>query len=357
MQTEQTTLAGKYLVDDLPGASRAGARLNGILAKIDAKEPLSAHSLLFLKAHSLNALHMFLNGEIDGGTFRQKAKLERSERQQAAERRERENAASLIEQAAEKRRALTAYFVARDSDPKFRRQREAKAIRTRFGIGFIEQECYPRAMALLGRVAKGQRLAATEVAWLQTEADDCWTHELQKAWHAIEANELADAWREHGDGWNAVNASGHWRKAGQPGKAVLLTAAAIPNAGKDPKIQSALRTTRGGALRDLSRFDEAQTVAMEAHHLTPNDFRPCTLLGAVNFALGNLTEGHSWYSKAEELGADKFAIDQDLKSLLARLSGPDRKRVSEFLTAQNPERFSWVNATSQGRGLPKASAK
>jgi len=35
----------------------------------------------------------------------------------------------------------------------------------------------------------------------------------------------------------------------------------------------------------------------EAHLLTPRDFRPCTLLGAVNVEIGNYDLGQSWYKK------------------------------------------------------------
>ena len=37
----QTSLAAKCLVDDLPGASQAGARLHSIMVKLKAAEPIS----------------------------------------------------------------------------------------------------------------------------------------------------------------------------------------------------------------------------------------------------------------------------------------------------------------------------
>ena len=44
----QTGLAEKYYVDDLPGASLGGARLNGILQKIEAGDKLTALAQSFL---------------------------------------------------------------------------------------------------------------------------------------------------------------------------------------------------------------------------------------------------------------------------------------------------------------------
>lgn len=34
--------------------------------------------------------------------------------------------------------------------------------------------------------------------------------------------------------------------------------------------------------------------------------------------LGDLAAGHEWYAKAEALGAERRAIDQDLRALLIR---------------------------------------
>jgi hypothetical protein len=83
-------------------------------------------------------------------------------------------------------------------------------------------------------------------------------------------------------------------------------------------------------------------MGLEAHRMTPKDFRPCTLLGAVHIELGDLMSGRDWYVKAEKLGADRHSIDQDLRALLARTSKSERQRIVEFLIAQDPERFGWL---------------
>lgn len=115
--------------------------------------------------------------------------------------------------------------------------------------------------------------------------------------------------------------------------------------GDDPKLRSALATTRGGAMRDLYRLEEAKSLAMEAHKLTPADFRPCTLLGAVHFELGDDAAALEWYKKAETLGAVRAAIDQDLRALLFRVSPQQRQRIGGFLLAEDPERFIWVSVS------------
>lgn len=337
------SLADRYLVDDLPGASQVGARLNDLLKKIDAGLPLSELSLGFLAKSKLEALRLLVAGNIGWEAFQKKANLERSGRIELAKTRAAANANALAAQSAKRAAELKEFFETQARDPKFKRQREAKELKQRFGIGYIDSEFYPRVMSLLRRVSFGDRLSSEEVAWLQTEAEDCWTDELQKAWTAIEAEALTGEWERSGNVWEAINASSHWRKAGKPNSALKLTEDALAKACADAKTNSALLTTRGGAMRDLRHLNEARGMGQRAHELTPKDFRPCTLLGAVHMELGDLIVGHQWYVKAEKLGASMRAIDRDLRSLLARSTKSEQKRIRDFLMMQNPKRFEWLH--------------
>lgn len=47
-------------------------------------------------------------------------------------------------------------------------------------------------------------------------------------------------------------------------------------------------------MRDVGRLVEAKKLGLDAHTLTPTDFRPCTLIGAVSMELGDLAAGHDW---------------------------------------------------------------
>lgn len=342
--TAQNTLANRYFVGDVPGAVQTGARLYNILVVIAGGGPLSHLSQDFLATHGFKALHDLASGTIDRGQFEHLAQIEREQRTEVARARAAGMAATLAIQTAERNAALKAHFTALASDPKLRRQREAKELRARFGIGYVEPEHYPRVMALLRRISKGERLQLDDIVWLETEADDCWTDELRKEWHALEAKALAAAWKTAGYPWDAVNGSSHYRKAGKPELALSLTESALAKGGTSPKIRSALETTRAGAYRDLHRLDEAKALGLSAHHLTPNDFRPCTLLGAVHIEQGDLATGHGWYVKAEKLGADTRAVDHDLRALIARASKPEQRRICEFLIAQDPDRFAWMRS-------------
>ena len=340
--SSQAGLAEKYLVDDLPGAGLIGARLNGILQKIEAGEKLTTLAEAFLTSGGLNSLLALSTGQIDRPTFEETAERERSERIQRAKEHADRAAAEQAQKAEAMNAAIKARFAAMENDPVLRRKREARELRDRFDIGFIETEQYPRVMRLLKQVASGIRPTPEDIAWLATEADDCWTDALQKAWHRLEAEALTKAWAETGDLWDAVNASAHWRKAGEASQALEVTGAALDKAGRNPKPQSALLTTRGGAMRDAGRLNEARALGLEAHEMIPTDFRPCTLLGAVSMELGDLAAGHEWYAKAEALGAERRAIDQELKALLIRLEPNERNRIRAYLLEQDPERFAWL---------------
>ena len=344
-------LAKRYLVDDLPGARQSGARLNGILARIDEGARITLWSLQFLSTNRLDALAAFVRGEVKWEAYLQRADNERTVRiAQASEKADRD-AAEMAEREQALASAISANFAAMARDPRNRRSRESKALRHRYGLGYVEQDHFRRVMALLRQLANGQRINAEDIVWLQTEADYCWTSELQKAWHTLEADALTKAWQEGGDSWNAVNASSHWRKAGEPERALELTEAASTRGTVTPKLEAALATTRGGAMRDLGRIAEAKLLALEAHELTPDDYRPCTLLGAVHIELGDCFSAQEWFARAEDLGASRESIEREMRALLARCSTHEQQRIQGQLLAWDPERFGWLIRWSKKSAL------
>lgn len=79
---------------------------------------------------------------------------------------------------------------------------------------------------------------------------------------------------------------------------------------------------------DLARHKEAMVLAFEAHALEQESYRPCTLLGALLMEAGNLTAGHSWYEKADALGAPGEAeVTEPRKRTLGRMPH-DSGRIS-----------------------------
>ena len=73
----QNNLADQYFVDDQLSAARAGTRLNGILVKLNAGEPLSLLSQNFLATRGFKALYGLASGSINWVAFKKAARMER----------------------------------------------------------------------------------------------------------------------------------------------------------------------------------------------------------------------------------------------------------------------------------------
>ncbi len=348
-ENDKSEIAGDYFLDDVPGAIIPASRLRVILDALAAGRPVTMLQSEFLRERGYRALFRLACGEIAMDDFRPAAKAEQEHRlmvgplpdQRDARRRivaeavheakaavEAQEKADQLLQDAETDKKNAIIFAAREK--KLDRRRAARALSDKYVQGYIEQEAYGRVMRILRSVAAGKPIGDRDLAWLGSDGSDYWTDELRKAHHRLLAERLTDEWRQTGDPWKAVNACGHWRKAGAPDEALPMTQAALdlPASGK---LRSALRTTRGGALRDLGRYDEAVTLGNEAHALTPRDYRPCTLLGAVHIQRGAYADGAKWYEKAEALGASRQQIDRELQSILAAAAPEERRRLEAFI--------------------------
>ncbi|MFO0008456.1 MAG: hypothetical protein ACK540_03395, partial [Betaproteobacteria bacterium] len=110
-----------------------------------------------------------------------------------------------------------------ESDPGYIAKRKQRELRSRYGIHeYVEDECFSRLMAILKRVDTGQRLNEEDFLWLSTTGKDYFTDELRAAYHRLEADSFADAYRKSRDAWAAVNASSHYRKGNRADQAADL---------------------------------------------------------------------------------------------------------------------------------------
>jgi len=351
-------LPRRYFVDDLPGARIPATRLRDILESISAGRAVSPRGLDYLQAQGLLALRRLAIGEISAEGFKEAAQAEQASRLEAAEVERLAAKAQLEAEEATYRAAQVARALVRDrereraeelrrlqeQDPKFIARRKNQELRASYMLDhFLDEPDFSRVIRILRQIDAGFRLDEIEVLWLKSDGQVYFTPAVQSAFHGIEAVFFAGEYRRTGDAWNAVNASGHFRKCGSADRADALLASVPEQSKVTPKLRSALLTTHGGALRDLGRLDEALVKGTNAHALTPRDFRPCTLLGAVNIELGNLTIGWDWYQKAEQRGASEQSVDQDLRVVLRRASQTRRQEIRKFLLNQDPERYRWVD--------------
>lgn len=344
------------------------AQLNNILSMLYQGLPLLAVDLRFLKSNGNPRLYKLAIGLLSYKSYiadiksaelaLKQAQARKLEREAAIEaeriariklveeqrlQREKYNEAARIadlkwiEEQRLKREAEEAARIARESDP-------AYILRKKYAIADnTASALLPKLMAILQSFDTGERLNDESFVWLNTEAKSYFSKKLRDAHHQREAEFYANEYHRNQDPWSAVNASGHYRKCDQPQHALNLIKDVPSKSLKNPKVHSAWCTTHGGALRDLGQHNKAFQLGLQAHQLQPKNFQPCTLLGALSMELGNLTEGHEWYRKAEERGASQRSIDTELKTILLRADKTQRKKMKEFLLADDPSRYSWVN--------------
>ena len=357
-------IARRYFVNDRPDASTPATRLRKILDNLAEGRQLSALALAYLQKEGLLALQQLAQGETTYEAFCEGAAAERAMREQAAEaERLAREAARVAKEVADRERAAVraAEYESqrqrddearrlRESDPKYIAKIKSHELRLRYGLDqFIDEGRYPRLMDILRRVDAGNRFAEEDVLWLSTEGEEYYTEALQVTFHEREAAFFSTEYGRTGDPWQAVNASGHYRKCGQSGRAHELLSSIPAGRQQVPKLRSAICTTHGGVMRDLKHFDTALEMGAQAHALAPKDFRPCTLLGAVNIELGNLDIGWEWYRKAQERGASERSIDSDLRGLVFRADVTRREEIKAFLLRQDPVRYKWVDKLDGGK--------
>ena len=350
MLTNPLELARRFFVDDLPGAEVPFTRIQGILEGCVAGKSLSSSNEQFLRSRGLAELVEFAKSDVDEETFRQRAALEQRFRQIEFEEK-RVALAAKAKLAAEQAEARPAAMWAEhnaarlreEQDPKNIARRKNRELRERFGVyGYVEEEDYPRLMSILRTLGRSQRLEETELAWLASEGREFRTTEVMFAFHRIEANNFLDEFKSSGNIWHAVSASGHLRKCNASKEAHELLSAIPQQRLSHAKLKSAVFTTHGGALRDLHRLEEAKDLAAKAHALLQSDYRPCTLLGAIHVELGEIAEGHDWYTKAEARGAPPQHVERDLRVVLFRLTETKRAAIIKQLIAIDSTRYEWL---------------
>ncbi len=311
-------IAAHFHLSDL--ADALSAPLSEILAALYRGVPLTTDALSPLQLPRLNTLHDYSLGRIDLASYKATA--------------------CAIE------RALLAHIahenarIARENDPVYQaRKKHCEMYRIHCDV----DELPPRLTAIFEQLEAGKRLREEDFAWLYTEEGKPYTSPaLLEACHLLEANFHADHYRKTANAWVALTACKHYRKAKQARSAVELLDLLSPDRTRDRKLHSAILTTRGGAMRDLDRREEAIALGTEAHTLQPDNYRPCTLLGALHMELRHFDLGHAWYTKAEERGAKSQGIDDELRSIYRQADKAGKAAMKAFLLRQDPARYAWL---------------
>jgi tetratricopeptide (TPR) repeat protein len=345
----------RYYVDDLAAAMIPGSRLSNILMELELAKQISENIKSFFKKKGLLALLAYSTKEITYPAFSKAAEIEQSNRRHIAEKIAIEEKARqkleeearygklkiLQEQEQAKRRAF-------ENDPRNIAGAKQFQLREKYGLSyFIEKTDFVKLMDILRRVDKGVRLSEEEVVWLSTKRDESYTgyftEELREGFHKNEAKFYRTEFEKTKDPWFAVNASSHYRKCNKSRTAESLLFSIDAHSLKNRKLKSAIFTTHGGVKRDLEKWDEALNFGMQAHELTPQDFRPCTLVGAIYIETGHYDLGQTWFKKAVERGYSEKSVDDELRGIFMRAEKSKKQALRVYLLSVDPERYSWTN--------------
>jgi tetratricopeptide (TPR) repeat protein len=348
--SDPTDVARHYCVDDIDGSTVPATRLRNILDAVAAGKAPTKLGLKYLEQQGLAALHSFSSGQTTYEVFRAAALIEQRDRiaRAEAERIASEASAKAREDAwaadMDRRRVQAERErQARERDPRHIAKVKSQKLRAQYGLDqFIEEQFFGRLMDILRRVDDGVRIPPEDAVWLTTEGRSHFTRELEAAYHALEAEFFIGEYKRTKDPWSAVSASSHLRKCDQSSQAHGILSSIPQDRQKLPKLRSAICTTHGGALRDMGQLPDALALGQQAHALTPRDFRPCTLLGAVHMEMQDYETAKSWYEKAVERGATERSIDSELRSIFMRADKEKRAQIRQFLLQEDPQRYAWV---------------
>ncbi|KAB2934133.1 MAG: hypothetical protein F9K25_04660 [Candidatus Contendobacter sp.] len=193
---------------------------------------------------------------------------------------------------------------------------------------------------ILYKLEIGERLNNVDVSWLTSEK---WFrgNRIYQRYHSLEAIFCEQEYERTKNTWNIVNASSHWRKAGDPQKALNSTDILLSNSIKEVKLKAALLTTRGGALRDIGHLDETENFAHQAIQYYPKSYHPYTLLGAICFQMGRYGEGEYWFDEARKRGAPEKSEISEIIGILKKTR--DKKEQEKFLAFLKEKYPSYTN--------------
>ena len=344
-------IAKKYFVEDLQPATLPNTTLSNVLDTLNIKDKVvSKRGLDFLKRKELLALYAYVNKECSLVEYLSLAELEQKNRRLIIEQRlvneqlsQARLQARLREESAIRQQAAIERQRAYDNDPKNIAKAKQAKLRSKYDLScFIKKPCFARLMNILQSIDNGRRLSENEIIWLNVDGKDYYTNALKVRLHSNEADFYSIEFRNKKDPWLAVNASSHYRKCEKSKTADLMLNTINVSGLKNIKLKSAIYTTHGGVKRDLHKSKEAIFLGEKAHKLTTHDFRPCTLLGAVNIEIGNYDIGQEWYEKAIENGFSEKSMDYELKSIFMRAKQSDKESLRNHLLKIDPNRYSWA---------------
>lgn len=324
------SLCQEYFLDLSQSELLITSRSKDILKKYKEKQSLTNFEEAYINEYLIRSLGDFLPNF-------QKKIINKVELARVAE--ERTHQEKLRKEAIEKQKLL-------ESDPVYIAKQKEKALLKKYDINEdLSDALLTEIYEILSKLDRGIRLSQDEAVWLNTIGKEFFITKVRHKFHRLEADYYLQEYAKNTKNiWNAINASSQLRKCQESIEAEDLLEKISINGIKDKKLLSAYFTTLGGVRRDLHKVKVAIDNASKAHNLTPDNYRPCTLLGAIYMETYQYTLGHEWYEKASERGATNQSINADLKSIISKMDKSKRNEMIEHLLKLEPYTYSWLKS-------------
>lgn len=349
-----------YCVDHIESSMIPHSMLYKIIQKLKTKQndSLTLQERAYLVRQNLNALYNLVEGKISFNQYKKESvndRIKHKERLEAEKlrleivrelelielKRQQEKLAQerkIREQAeCERRKKL-------ESNPKYIERKKEKNLIKKYDIYFHDMldEHRSKLINILKLLDNNQRLSEQDAIWLNSEGRQFFTDELKMKFHRVEADFYINEYKTTKSHWHAINASSQLRKAKASKEAEKFLENTEISLNKNKKLLSAYFTTLGGVKRDIRKVDTAIECGVNAHENNSQDYRPCTLLGAIYMENHEYTLGHNWYSKARDRGAPEKSINADLRSILLKLDKSKRLEMIASLLKQDPYIYDWL---------------
>lgn len=349
-----------YCVDHIESSMIPHSMLHKIIQKLKTKQndSLTLPEKAYLVRQNLNALHSLVEGKISFNQYKKEVVNDRIKHQEHLEaerlRLEKLRELELIqlkkqqEKLAQERKVREQAERERrkklESDPKYIERQKEKNLIKKYDIYFydIADKHRFKLINILKLLDNNQRLSEQDAIWLNSEGRQFFTDELKIKFHRVEADFYLNEYKTTKLHWHAINASSQLRKAKASKEAEKFLENTEISLNKNKKLLSAYFTTLGGVKRDIRKVDTAIECGVKAHENNSQDYRPCTLLGAIYMENHEYTLGHDWYSKARDRGAPEKSINADLRSILLKLDKSKRIEMIASLLKKDPYLYGWL---------------
>ena len=349
-----------YCVDHIESSMIPHSILHKIIQKLKTKQndSLTLPEKAYLVRQNLNALYSLVEGKISFNQYKKEVVNDRIKHKEHLEaerlRLEKVRELELIElkkqqeklaqerkireQAERERRKKL------ESDPKYIEKQKEKNLIKKYDIYSYDilSKHRSKLVNILKLLDNNQRLSEQDAIWLNSEGREFFTDEVKIKFHRVEADFYINEYKTTKLHWHAINASSQLRKAKASKEAEKFLENTEISLNKNKKLLSAYFTTLGGVKRDIRKVDTAIECGVKAHENNSQDYRPCTLLGAIYMENHEYTLGHDWYSKARDRGAPEKSINADLRSILLKLDKSKRIEMIASLLKKDPYLYSWL---------------